>query len=60
MVVAVDPELGEVEILDYVIVEDGGVLINPLMVDGQISAASRKGSAPRSMRKCCSTPPVSR
>jgi carbon-monoxide dehydrogenase large subunit len=34
--VAVDPDLGEVEILDYVIVEDGGVLVNPLIVDGQI------------------------
>src|SRR5580700_7650337 len=29
--VAVDPELGTVEILDYVIVEDGGVLVNPMI-----------------------------
>jgi aerobic carbon-monoxide dehydrogenase large subunit len=34
--VAVDPETGDVEILDYVVVEDGGRLINPMVVDGQI------------------------
>ncbi len=34
--VAVDPEIGTVEILDYVVVEDGGTLINPMVVDGQI------------------------
>ena len=34
--VAVDPEIGDVEILDYVIVEDGGKLVNPMVVDGQI------------------------
>ncbi len=32
VVVAVDTELGAVEILDYVIVEDGGTLINPMIV----------------------------
>jgi carbon-monoxide dehydrogenase large subunit len=42
-VVAVDPDLGEVEILDYVIVEDGGVLINPLIVDGQILGGLAQG-----------------
>src|SRR4051794_14985601 len=30
--VAVDPEIGDVEILDYVIVEDGGKLVNPMIV----------------------------
>jgi carbon-monoxide dehydrogenase large subunit len=34
-VVAVDPEMGEVEILDYVIVEDCGTLVNPMVVEGQ-------------------------
>ena len=34
-VVAVTPDTGEVEILDYVVVEDGGVLVNPMIVDGQ-------------------------
>ena len=41
--VAVDPELGEVEILDYVIVEDGGVLVNPMVVDGQIYGGLAQG-----------------
>ena len=31
VVVAVDTELGEVEILDYVVVEDRGVLVNPMI-----------------------------
>ncbi|SDR59789.1 xanthine dehydrogenase, molybdenum binding subunit apoprotein [Rhizobiales bacterium GAS113] len=42
-VVAVDPETGEVEILDYVIVEDGGVLVNPMIVDGQIYGGTAQG-----------------
>ncbi len=41
--VAVDPELGHVEILDYVIVEDGGVLVNPMVVDGQILGGLAQG-----------------
>ncbi len=43
VVVAVDPELGEVEILDYIIVEDGGVLVNPMVVDGQIYGGLAQG-----------------
>ncbi len=42
-VVAVDPELGHVEILDYVVVEDGGVLVNPMIVDGQVSGGLAQG-----------------
>jgi carbon-monoxide dehydrogenase large subunit len=41
--VAVDPDLGDVEILDYVIVEDGGVLVNPMIVDGQIYGGLAQG-----------------
>ena len=41
--VAVDPDLGAVEILDYVIVEDGGVLVNPMVVDGQIYGGLAQG-----------------
>jgi carbon-monoxide dehydrogenase large subunit len=43
VVVAVDPELGGVEILDYVIVEDGGKLVNPMIVDGQIFGGLAQG-----------------
>jgi aerobic carbon-monoxide dehydrogenase large subunit len=42
-VVAVDPELGAVEILDYVVVEDGGVLVNPMIVDGQVRGGTAQG-----------------
>ena len=41
--VAVDPDLGEVELVDYVIVEDGGVLVNPMIVDGQIFGGLAQG-----------------
>jgi carbon-monoxide dehydrogenase large subunit len=41
--VAVDPQTGEVELGDYVIVEDGGVLINPMIVDGQIYGGTAQG-----------------
>ena len=41
--VAVDTELGHVEILDYVIAEDGGTLINPMVVDGQIYGGAAQG-----------------
>jgi len=42
-VVALDPELGAVEILDYVVVEDGGVLVNPMIVDGQVWGGTAQG-----------------
>jgi aerobic carbon-monoxide dehydrogenase large subunit len=41
--VAVDPETGDVEILRYVIVEDGGKLVNPMIVDGQIYGGFAQG-----------------
>ena len=42
-IVEVDPETGGVEIKRYVIVEDCGVLINPLIVEGQIHGAVAQG-----------------
>jgi carbon-monoxide dehydrogenase large subunit len=42
-VVAIDADTGEVEILDYVVVEDGGVLVNPMIVDGQIWGGAAQG-----------------
>ena len=41
--VAVDPGTGHTEILDYVICEDGGTLINPMVVDGQILGGTAQG-----------------
>jgi carbon-monoxide dehydrogenase large subunit len=42
-VVAVDPATGIVELLDYVVVEDGGVLVNPMIVDGQVCGGTAQG-----------------
>jgi len=42
-VVAVDPETGAVEILDYVVVEDGGTLVNPTIVEGQVFGGAAQG-----------------
>lgn len=39
----VDPETGAVELLDYVICEDGGTLLNPLVADGQVLGGLAQG-----------------
>ncbi len=36
VLVAVDPDSGAVELLDYVVSEDCGTMINPMIVDGQV------------------------
>ncbi len=41
--VAVDPKLGHVELIDYVVVEDCGRIINPLTVHGQIIGSVVQG-----------------
>ncbi|MGD9922050.1 MAG: xanthine dehydrogenase family protein molybdopterin-binding subunit, partial [Pseudorhodoplanes sp.] len=43
VVVAVDPDVGAVEILDYVIVEDCGTIVNPLIVEGQAYGGTAQG-----------------
>lgn len=43
VVVAVDTELGHVEILDYVIVEDVGRIVNPMIVEGQTMGGAAQG-----------------
>ena len=43
VVVAIDTDIGEIEILDYVVVEDGGVLVNPMIVDGQVHGGAGQG-----------------
>ena len=42
-VVAVDPDTGKVEILDYAVVEDCGTVVNPLIVEGQIVGGIAQG-----------------
>ncbi len=41
--VAVDPETGLTEILDYVVAEDCGTMINPMIVDGQVQGGIAQG-----------------
>ena len=42
-VVAVDPGTGAVEIVDYVIVEDCGTIVNPMVVEGQAHGGTAQG-----------------
>ena len=42
-VVAVDLESGATALLDYAVIEDGGVLVNPMIVDGQILGGVAQG-----------------
>jgi aerobic carbon-monoxide dehydrogenase large subunit len=42
-VVAVELDTGEVDMIDYIVVEDGGVLVNPMIVDGQIYGGTAQG-----------------
>ncbi|MGB7306596.1 MAG: xanthine dehydrogenase family protein molybdopterin-binding subunit [Burkholderiaceae bacterium] len=42
-VVAIDTDTGDVEVLDYVVVEDCGTIINPLVVEGQMLGGIAQG-----------------
>ncbi|RVU35112.1 xanthine dehydrogenase family protein molybdopterin-binding subunit [Hwanghaeella grinnelliae] len=41
--VSVDLDLGHVKLLDYVIAEDAGTMINPMIVDGQVLGGAVQG-----------------
>jgi carbon-monoxide dehydrogenase large subunit len=43
VVLAVDPTTGMIEILRYVVVEDGGTIVNPLIADGQVFGGAAQG-----------------
>ncbi len=43
VVVAVDPDTGVVEILDYAVSEDCGTVINPMIVDAQVQGGIAQG-----------------
>ncbi len=43
VVARVDTETGNVTLEQYVIVEDGGVLVNPMIVDGQVLGGAAQG-----------------
>ena len=42
-VVAVDPETGAVELLDFAVAEDCGTMVNPMLVEGQIRGGVAQG-----------------
>lgn len=44
-VVEIDPGTGGVELLDYVVAEDCGVVINPVIVEGQVRGGVAQGIA---------------
>jgi len=41
--VAVDPETGRVDLIDYVVIEDVGRIVNPLTLHGQVIGATVQG-----------------
>ena len=43
VVVAVEPDSGVTELLDYVVSEDCGTMINPMIVDGQVQGGIAQG-----------------
>jgi aerobic carbon-monoxide dehydrogenase large subunit len=43
VIVDVDERTGKVNIIDYVVVEDCGVMINPMIVDGQVTGGVVQG-----------------
>ncbi len=43
VVVAVEPDTGVIELLDYVVAEDCGTMINPMIVDGQVQGGIAQG-----------------
>jgi carbon-monoxide dehydrogenase large subunit len=43
--VSIDPGTGEIRLLRYLVVEDCGVVINPMIVDGQVRGGVAQGVA---------------
>jgi carbon-monoxide dehydrogenase large subunit len=43
VVVAVEPDTGAIDLLDYVVTEDCGTMINPMIVDGQVQGGIAQG-----------------
>ncbi len=59
-VVDVDPGTGQVRVLRYLVAYEVGRAINPTLVEGQLRAAWRRGSAARCLRSSATTRPASR
>ena len=41
--IEVDPDTGDVKVLNYVIAHDCGVMVNPLVIDGQVAGGAAHG-----------------
>ena len=41
--IEVDPQTGHIEVLNYVIAHDCGVMVNPLVIDGQVAGGAAHG-----------------
>ena len=54
--VAVDPDTGEVEILDYVLFEDCGTRVNPLILEGQSYGGTAQGIGSALFEEAYTTP----
>lgn len=52
VLVAVDPDLGSVELLDYVICEDCGTMVNPMIVEGQTIGGVMQGIGTALYEEC--------
>jgi len=50
---AIDPGTGQVRLLRYLVVEDCGVVINPLIVDGQVLGGVTQGVAAALYERIC-------
>ena len=59
-VVEVDPETGHVALVRLVAVDDAGRIINPLLVEGRSTAASRRASPRRCTRRSATTTTATR
>jgi carbon-monoxide dehydrogenase large subunit len=53
---AIDPGTGQVSVLRYLVVEDCGVVINPLIVDGQVLGGITQGVAAALYERICYDP----
>ena len=58
--VEVEPDTGQTTVTRYAVVNDAGVIVNPLPPRARSPVAWRKASAARSWRSWCTTPTASR
>tara|TARA_B100000676_G_scaffold313246_1_gene392674 strand:+ start:4230 stop:6593 length:2364 start_codon:yes stop_codon:yes gene_type:complete len=50
--VEIDPETGEIEVVNYTAVDDFGTIINPMIVEGQVHGGIAQGLGQAILEKC--------